>query len=219
MLKPFITASVMMFSALALHAEQSLPVPEPIQTQESPVQSLREEPDLPTVMIVRKVAAPDIENAPNHDDLIRSEKASYEALTVKKKLRISTPAVLAEIQPKQAQNVFLWFFAAGVALIGLTMMLVVRSFNIQHANRKKRLDEAEISEQKIVLGDLIRVLNNIEIVTRLENMDTLHEDSYALLEKAKKLMDALKQGTLQDIPTIESYIRTTHLYRDQCSNR
>lgn len=132
-------------------------------------------------------------------------------------LTIKPPEKIVHVETPRQRN-FLWIFASGVALIGVTLVFMVRRFNIQNAHRNMRLAEAAIKEQKIVLSDLIRVLNDIEAITKSENLNNLYGESTILLEKVHALMRKLEQNELQSIGDIELHVRKTQLYRSHCAN-
>lgn len=132
-------------------------------------------------------------------------------------LTIKPPEKIVHIETPKQRN-FLWFFASAVALIGVSLVVMVRRFNIQNTHRNARLAEAAIKEQKIVLSDLIRVLNDIEAITKSENLNNLYAESTILLAKVHSLMSKLEQNELQSIGDIELYVRKTQLYRSHCTN-
>ena len=170
----------------------------------------------------KKEPYPGARGTPGHDAWLSSEKRHYDVVP---KVDSEPPTFLAMKAPEKVvvvaqprQRTFLWFFAGAVGLISLSMVVMVRRFNVQNALRQTRLAEAAIKEQKMVLFDLIRVLNDVEAITKSENLSNLHFQSTSLLEKVRTLMAQLENNHLQSISDIEQYVRQTQLYRSHCYN-
>lgn len=170
----------------------------------------------------KKDPFPGVRNTPAHDAWLASEKRSYDAVLAPEPepptfLVMKAPEKVVVVD-KPRQRTFLWFFAGAVGLISLSMVFMVRRFNVQNALRQTRLAEAAIKEQKIVLFDLMRVLNDVEAITKSENLNNLHAQSTTLLDKVRSLMAQLENNQLQSISDIEQYVRQTQLYRSHCYN-
>lgn len=170
----------------------------------------------------KKDPYPGARGTPAHEAWLASEKRSYDVTAA---VEPEPPTFLVMKAPekvvvvdKPRQRTFLWFFAGAVGLISLSMVFMVRRFNVQNALRQTRLAEAAIKEQKIVLFDLMRVLNDVEAITKSENLSNLHAQSTNLLEKVRSLMAQLEANQLQSISDIEQYVRQTQLYRSHCYN-
>lgn len=148
-----------------------------------------------------------------YDEWKRSEKRSYMATFSS----ATTPEQTINVK-KHQKKTFLWFFLSAVGLIGVGLIYGVCHFNIQNKRRTIRLAEAAIKEQKIVLSDLIRVLNDVEAITKSENLNNLHNDIVFLLKRIYALMAKLETNELQSIEDIEQYVRDTQLYRHHCNN-
>lgn len=170
----------------------------------------------------KKDPYPGARNTPAHEAWLASEKRSYALAPVAEPdpptfLVMKAPEKVV-VADKPRQRTFLWFFASAVGLISLSMLFMVRRFNVQNTLRQTRLAEAAIKEQKIVLFDLMRVLNDVEAITKSENLTNLHAQSTQLLEKVRSLMALLEDNQLQSIGDIEQYVRQTQLYRSHCYN-
>lgn len=170
----------------------------------------------------KKDPYPGIRGTPQHDEWIRSEKRSYDAVVpvapeVPQFITMKAPAPVVIVETPR-QRTFLWLFAAALGLISATMIFMVRRFNIQNTHRNLRLSEAAIKEQKIVLSDLMRVLYDVEAITKSENLSNLHNEITTLLERVYALMAKLENDELQNIGDIEQYVRKTQLYRHHCNN-
>ena len=157
-----------------------------------------------------------------YDEWKRSEKRSYDIASVEPEvplflMTMKAPEKVIQVETPR-QRSFLWLFVAALGLISAGMILMVRRFNIQNTHRNSRLAEAAVKEQKIVLSDLMRVLNDVEAITKSENLRNLHSDITALLERVYALMNRLDENELQNIGDIEQYVRQTQLYRRHCNN-
>lgn len=155
-----------------------------------------------------------------YHEFILSEKHSY----APSPSLAAAPAVLTKATEQVAQvemprhRSTLWFLALTLGLVGGILVVMVRRFNIQNTHRDTRLAEAAIKEQKIVLFDLMRVLNDVEAITKSENLSNLHGEISALLERVYSLVSKLEEDELQNIEDIEQYVRKTQLYRRYCNN-
>lgn len=153
----------------------------------------------------------------------RKEKRSYDtALRIAKE---TPPFVMAMPGPEEAIHIekpwqlhTLWLFVATLGLISIILVCTVRRFNIHNTHRNMRLSEAAIKEQKIVLSDLTRVLNDVEAITKSENLINLHGQIKILLDQVYALMARLEDNELQNVGDIEQYVRDTQLYRSHCYN-
>lgn len=160
-------------------------------------------------------------DTPAYAEWKRSEKRSYDAaLPVEK---VTPPFLMAIPAPREViqietprQRTFLWLFAATLGLISIILIGMVRRFNIQNTHRSMRLAEAAIKEQKIVLSDLTRVLNDIEAIAKSENLINLYGQIKMLLDRVHALMIKLEENELQNVGDIEKYVRNTQQYRSHC---
>lgn len=175
----------------------------------------------------KKDPYPGVHGTPQHDEWKRSEKRSYDVVAeVVVPIETEMPLFLMTMKaPEKAvvvetprQRTFLWIFASALGLISAVMIFMVRRFNAQNTLRNTRLAEAAIKEQKIVLYDLMRVLNDVEAITKSENLGNLHTQSTILLDRVHTLMTKLEENELQNIGDIEQYVRQTQLYRTHCYN-
>ena len=170
----------------------------------------------------KKDPYPGVRGTPEYDEWKRSEKRSYDYVAP---VEAAVPVFITMKPPEKAiqvetprQRTFLWLIGAALGLIGAAMVFMVRRFNIQNTHRNIRLSEAAIKEQKIVLSDLMRVLNDVEAITKSENLSNQHAEITTLLERVYALMTKLEENELQNIGDIEQYVRKTQLYRRHCNN-
>ena len=163
----------------------------------------------------------DARNTAVYDEFIRSEKRGYDVAPIQGELLTpqTTPSLESVVQAELPRpRTMLWLFAGALSLISAALVFMVRRFNIQNAHLRIRFAEAEIKEQKIVLFDLMRVLNDVEAITKSENLSNLHGEITSLLERVWTLMSKLEEDELQNIEDIEQYVRNTQLYRRYCNN-
>lgn len=164
-----------------------------------------------------------VKETPAYAEWKRSEKRSYDtALPIEKGIppflmAMQAPEEVSQIETPR-QRTFLWLFAGTLGLVSIILICMVRRFNIQNAHRSMRLAEAAIKEQKIVLSDLTRVLNDVEAITKSENLINLHGQIKILLDRVHALMVKLEENELQNVGNIEQYVRNTQLYRSHCYN-
>lgn len=160
---------------------------------------------------------------PAYAEWKRSEKRSYDTASPIEKgippflMAMQAPEEVIQIETPR-QRTFLWLFAGTLGLISIILICMVRRFNIQNSHRSMRLAEAAIKEQKIVLSDLTRVLNDVEAITKSENLINLHGQIKILLDRVYALMVKLEKNELQNVGDIEQYVRNTQLYRSHCYN-
>lgn len=88
------------------------------------------------------------------------------------KIELPTTEVASDIQ----KHTFLWVFAGLVVLVAGGVIFMVRRFNRERIEQEKWQNEVQINEQHIVIKDLYRVLNQIEIIAKNDHLDgLLHE--------------------------------------------
>ena len=151
-------------------------------------------------------------------EYVRSEKKSYDIQKTPTKELITgkQPQLNAITRTSLHSNIRTWTIMGILGIIGAAWFLFIQRVKTRRTREIAHLASASLKEQKIVLFDLRRVLNDIEVTSKSENLVLVHRDITVLLERVSYLINELHDHKIQSIQEIEESVKKTQLYRKHC---